>query len=374
MQLFMQTAQRCQGNAIVKKGFSPVRAEAAAEQTAAAAKAAAAEAVDEATAAKASNEAAAMKEAEEAAATVLAAGKAAEEAARKYPLPYLVTDQLNERVAKLEQVFAAFDLDDSGAIDSKELMQLGKAKDDVVLEKVWDDVGMSGVWDEQKNAALFCQMDLNQDGKIAKAEFTQHFEAALTKDMEKFEIAVQIFLQTAEKCRSEVKEERISKLTEVFAVFDLDNSGAIDSPELLELGRTKGKTGETVWDNVGMDGVWDEEKNARLFYQMDLDQDGKISRAEFVTHFEPALPKNMTAFDLAIQVFMETARKCHSAGKAAFRELQNQALELGCDSRDVNMAFDSNELQQVINACLEARGESALAAAPTSPICERIGI
>ena len=43
-----------------------------------------------------------------------------------------------------------------------------------------------------------------------------------------------------------MKNERTVKLKEVFAVFDLNNSGAIESAELLQLGQARGNDGEKV--------------------------------------------------------------------------------------------------------------------------------
>ena len=65
---------------------------------------------------------------------------------------------------------------------------------------------------------------------------------------------MQVFLRTAAKCQNEIKKQRTAKLTEVFAVFDFDNSGAIEAKELLRLGKAKDDSGDRVWESVGMDG------------------------------------------------------------------------------------------------------------------------
>ena len=101
-------------------------------------------------------------------------------------------------------------------------------------------------------------------------------------------------------------------------------------------------------------GLWNEEKNKALFYQMDLNGDGKITRAEFITHFGPALPVNMNDFETAVDIFRHTAHKCRAQAKANIRELQQQALDLGCDPSEVNMAFDESELRTLIGDYEEA--------------------
>ena len=67
-------------------------------------------------------------------------------------------------------------------------------------------------------------------------------------------------------------------------------------------GKAKEIVGEAVWEACGMSGVWNEKKNDELFYQMDINQDGKINMSEFTHHFQPALPADTTEFEVAVQV------------------------------------------------------------------------
>ena len=102
------------------------------------------------------------------------------------------------------------------------------------------------------------------------------------------------------------QQSRIYKLLHVFAVFDLDCSGFIETTELLKLGKARRSLGQKS-------GEWTEEKNARLVQKMDANGDGVISAAEFSEYFEGALTKQQAGFDAIIEQFLVVANDCRNA-------------------------------------------------------------
>ena len=67
-------------------------------------------------------------------------------------------DDSKLRDVLLADAFKAFDLDNSGSVESAELMQLGTARRSLNQR--------GGSWDETKNARLLAQLDSNGDGQI----------------------------------------------------------------------------------------------------------------------------------------------------------------------------------------------------------------
>ena len=67
---------------------------------------------------------------------------------------------------------------------------------------------------------------------------------------------------------------------QVFAAFDIDGSGEINSKELLLMGKARRELGQKK------DSEWSEEKNARMVKRLDADGSGKIEEKEFVAGFE----------------------------------------------------------------------------------------
>ena len=110
--------------------------------------------------------------------------------------------------------------------------------------------------------------------------------------------------------RSRLFRER--SLRAVFQKFDLDNDGVIHISELLDLGKARRKLGQK-------EGMWTEDKNQRFLKRLDQNQDGVISMAEFVLHFEEALPHEEADFLAVISQFMECARMASSTFEMKIR-------------------------------------------------------
>ena len=102
----------------------------------------------------------------------------------------------------------------------------------------------------------------------------------------------------------------------VYAQFDLDGSGNIESSELLALGQARRKLGQKT-------SAWTEEKNAKLVQKMDSDGDGQVSEREFATYFDSSLPSDRGAFDEIVFQFLEVARECRA------RKLAKKKAEAG---------------------------------------------
>ena len=116
------------------------------------------------------------------------------------PLP-TSPEQRQTRLHKLSGVFKVFDLDESGAIESAELLQLGKMRRQLAQK--------SGDWDEAKNAKLVKKIDANADGTVSDSEFSEFFEKSLTKDAVEFDLIVRQFMQVAQVCRQRKREAKI---------------------------------------------------------------------------------------------------------------------------------------------------------------------
>ena len=96
------------------------------------------------------------------------------------------------RVQKLVKVFDVFDLDGSGSIESRELLQLGQMRRRLGQKQ--------GEWSEDMNARLVQKMDANGDGLISASEFSEHFEQALPSPSSEFNVILRQFMQVALVC------------------------------------------------------------------------------------------------------------------------------------------------------------------------------
>ena len=117
--------------------------------------------------------------------------------------PTTPTEQRRARLHKLSSVFKVFDLDKSGAIESIELLQLGKMRRQLGQK--------CGDWNEAKNAKLVKKMDANADGTVSDPEFSDFFEKSLSKIPEEFEVIVEQFFQVAQVCRQRKREAKLAR-------------------------------------------------------------------------------------------------------------------------------------------------------------------
>merc|ERR1711865_759149 len=205
-------------------------------------------------------------------------------------------------------------------------------------------------------------MDTNKDGLIGQMEFVHYFNESLPREKEAFDEDIEQFMIVAEQVRHNnqndqaaavsraeqlrrdeedeaaaaghlrrqleedaaeafraeqlrrQKEEaeaaavdsrkayRQQRLSEVFVQFDYDESGSIETHELLLLGQARRSTGQKS-------GEWSPDRNRRLVDQMDTNKDGLIGQMEFVHYFNESLPREKEAFDEVIEQFMIVAEQ-----------------------------------------------------------------
>jgi len=86
------------------------------------------------------------------------------------------------RRLQLKKIFAAFDYDNSGAVEPEELLVLGQRRRALGQKE--------RIWTEERNARLVSRMDKNKDGQIDEDEFVDHFLEALET------LSDEVFLQT----------------------------------------------------------------------------------------------------------------------------------------------------------------------------------
>jgi hypothetical protein len=133
---------------------------------------------------------------------------------------------------KLIGVFSTFDLDGSGSIDASELMQLGKARRSLGQK--------TGAWTNDRNACLVHKMDANKDGVISGPEFAKHFDVALPKDQNEFDMIITQFLEVAKTCRlskQQKRAEREKQLEQKIAklLAQLDGKAERDAKEVARI-------------------------------------------------------------------------------------------------------------------------------------------
>lgn len=162
----------------------------------------------------------------------------------------------------------------------------------------------------------------HSDSTTLSKEFVKYFDAELPKSVEQFDAVMASFLEVAHVAHQahqerlqreqEAKRYREARLREVFEIFDYKGKDRITKEELFELGvarRSKGHKG----------GTWTEEKNTAMILKMDVDGDGEIHEAEFVTFFDRELPQDLAHFDETIEEFLEAAQHIAEAEKEAER-------------------------------------------------------
>ena len=102
--------------------------------------------------------------------------------------------------------------------------------------------------------------------------------------------------------------------------FDLDDSGEIETKELLALGQARRKLGQKS-------GAWTEEKNAKLVKNMDTDGDGTVNEKEFSGYFDKSLTKDEAEFGEIVAQFMEVAKECRQQKQAKRAAIIKDAAE-----------------------------------------------
>ena len=99
----------------------------------------------------------------------------------------------NKRQKMLEDVFDAFDIDGSGFIETRELLELGIARR-VLKQKEQE-------WTVERNEKLIQRMDANMDGVVSKAEFVKGFQASIEGTDAEVDKRIREFMEVAEFVR-----------------------------------------------------------------------------------------------------------------------------------------------------------------------------
>ena len=158
---------------------------------------------------------------------------------------------------------------------------------------------------------------------------------------------------------------RTACLNLVFNVFDLDNSGTIETSELLELGQMRRKLGQKQGD-------WSDEKNAVLITKMDANGDGVIQGSEFAEHFEKALPADKVKFEQIVKEFMEVAKMCRDK-KQEQRESQPASVAGSRRASNANASSAGSSHASAANTprCIPLSSSNHLSPSPSAPASRR---
>ena len=288
------------------------------------------------------------------------------------------------RIEQLLEVFAAFDLNGRGEIESRQLLHLEKAR-----RKLGQHSDKPAV---ETNARLVEKMGVNGDGTVSfmvgRSDFAEFFNKVLPDDNTEFQRVVGQFMLVAEACKrprsnsasmsftgswfnhspaeggnhspaeggidahhkeaqsalpeltSERRFERQSALQAVYREFEhLDGDGSVGRVELLLLGKMRRQLGHKG-------GEWTEEMNDRLLERMGAEANGDLSELNFVQHFDKTLTTDYEEFEQMIKQFMECARACRRREmlQLAVRQ-QKEAAEQNTQSKSQpgqqNEAFDA---------------------------------
>jgi len=157
----------------------------------------------------------------------------------------------------------------------------------------------------------------------------------------------------------ETDEERREVLEKLFAAFDNDGSGSLETDELFFLRRN---THAAV-------GAWSEGgKNHALMKNLDADGDGEVDLEEFVNYFNGQLPSNPQSFQKDIEEFIEAAieaRELQRGEEQAEMESQARAViaaggggdkslleqGLGLDGEPLSNVFDTSFMYEPVPLC-----------------------
>eukprot|EP01080_Neovahlkampfia_damariscottae_P004822 gene4822-8408_t len=229
-----------------------------------------------------------------------------------------VLSQVQKQVAeKAKEYFKACDSDGNGFISKEEWVSaeqtLARATMGVNLEK---EVALEE----------FSDFDLNNDGKISEEEFVavslKSLEALAQElqdsEVDELNLFAQLFAEEMDETISllknpemvsewfqKVKKTLIEKTEEYFNACDLDGNGFIEKDEFEKTQNILAQA--TTGMNLDKDELMGE------FEEFDTNNDGKISKEEFVTVTMKALKpvedeiKNATVFELQLfqQVFID---------------------------------------------------------------------
>ena len=165
--------------------------------------------------------------------------------------------------------------------------------------------------------------------------------------------------------RMPVKQHRMRALENVFAQFDLDDSGSVEADELLALGRTRRGLGQKH-------GVWTEKRNERVVRAMDKTSEGMVQKQDFVEYFSDMLPQDPEVFEETIAQFqavakvtrfkLESRRVAREALRTQQRKLtqsQHDPSMSTCKSPSARNSVPSPE-QQTIDEVMQKHGESMI--------------
>eukprot|EP00658_Telonema_sp_P-2_P035028 TRINITY_DN25526_c0_g1_i1.p1 TRINITY_DN25526_c0_g1~~TRINITY_DN25526_c0_g1_i1.p1 ORF type:complete len:824 (-),score=233.95 TRINITY_DN25526_c0_g1_i1:161-2464(-) len=209
-----------------------------------------------------------------------------------------------QRQSRLTQLFGMFDLDGSGMIEARELLELGRARRELGQR--------SGAWTEEKNNRLVRKMDVKGDGVVSCEEFVSHFSIALPEGRRQFDEVLDELVECV----------RAVHLGKVFERFDLDGSGKVAARDLMVLGRARS---------------WNREQI--LVKKMDWKENGEISKGEFVAQFGAALPASFAGFKEAIIQFRGVKSKpqqSRSTSPGSTRRWRDRRLGQVFDEVDLN--------------------------------------
>ena len=106
----------------------------------------------------------------------------------------------------------------------------------------------------------------------------------------------------------------------VFAAFDAEHSGGdIDAGEFMNMSRAQ-----------SFHGKWNLEMSQQLLHQLNSDSDRRMDSAEFVKHYDTALPDNVTKFDAIIHQYLNTAQTIREEKQSKAESVDND-LSLAVD-------------------------------------------
>jgi len=218
----------------------------------------------------------------------------------------LVVDRDKGRLAKLADLFAAFDINGDGFIQKSELKAVGDART--------AQGHSSRHWTDAKNDGLIKEIDANQDGVISKEEFLDEFYEKLPFDPQQFIRSCAEMLVAAQSLHEPVPSQasRRQQLQSLFQEMDLDNSGNIDAAELGEVAQMRRALHQKCGDKP-----WTAALNNRLMEVIDSDEDGQINKFEFIDHYLRLFEaQDDYHFNTWVEQFQQVVQELHKRSAA----------------------------------------------------------